>query len=114
MTSFDLNYEMWYLALLSTSPYTQKQRFVCNGFFFSSCTSLDIKLATTYRNRVEGLCGNFDGISRNDFTKPDGVQVKNVNAFGNSWKVPVERTTSRFRYLICYLISMASTATGSE
>ncbi|KAK2530935.1 IgGFc-binding protein-like [Columba livia] len=64
---------------------------------FDGNQNADIKLATTYRNRVEGLCGNFDGISRNDFTKPDGVQVKNVNAFGNSWKVPVERTTSRFR-----------------
>ncbi|OPJ78925.1 zonadhesin-like [Patagioenas fasciata monilis] len=64
---------------------------------FDGNQNADIKLATTYRNRVEGLCGNFDRISRNDFTKPDGVRVNNVNAFGNSWKVPVERTTSRFR-----------------
>ncbi|NXW92949.1 ZAN protein, partial [Alopecoenas beccarii] len=64
---------------------------------FDGNQNADIKLATTYRNRVEGLCGNFDGISRNDFTKPDGVRVNNVNAFGNSWKVPLERTTSRFR-----------------
>lgn len=94
-------------------PYVQKQRFLCNGFFFF-WTSLDIKLANTYRNRVEGLCGDFDGNYRNDFTTPDGVRVKNVNVFGESWKVPLKRSTSRLRYLIFYLISMASTATGSE
>ena len=57
----------------------------------------DIKLANTYNNRVEGLCGDFDGRPRNDFTNPDGVWLKNVNAFGESWKVPVKRRTSRFR-----------------
>lgn len=77
-------------------------------------TFLDIKLANTYNNRVEGLCGDFDGRPRNDFTNPDGVWLKNVNAFGESWKVPVKRRTSRFRYLIFYLISLANTATGSE
>lgn len=96
-------------------PCTQKQRFLCNGlcFFFFFWTSLDIKLANTYRNRVEGLCGDFDGRYRNDFTKSDGVWVKNVNAFGESWKVPLKRT-SRVRYLFFYLIPMASTATGSK
>ncbi|XP_032302492.1 IgGFc-binding protein-like [Coturnix japonica] len=57
----------------------------------------DIKLANTYNNRVEGLCGNFDGRYKNDFTNPDGVWLKNVNAFGESWKVPVKRRASRFR-----------------
>ncbi|KAF1470826.1 Zonadhesin, partial [Megadyptes antipodes antipodes] len=64
---------------------------------FDSYQNADIKLANTYRNRVEGLCGDFDGTYRNDFTTPDGVRVKNVNVFGESWKVPLKRSTSRLR-----------------
>ncbi|XP_009332378.1 PREDICTED: uncharacterized protein LOC103925393 [Pygoscelis adeliae] len=64
---------------------------------FDSYQNADIKLANTYRNRVEGLCGDFDGKYRNDFTTPDGVWVKNVNVFGESWKVPLKRSNSRFR-----------------
>ncbi|KAF1397985.1 Zonadhesin, partial [Spheniscus mendiculus] len=64
---------------------------------FDSYQNADIKLANTYRNRVEGLCGDFDGKYRNDFKTPDGVQVKNVNVFGESWKVPLKRSTSRLR-----------------
>ncbi|NXW15482.1 ZAN protein, partial [Circaetus pectoralis] len=64
---------------------------------FDGNQNADIKLANTYRNRVEGLCGDFDGRHRNDFTSPNGVWVKNVNVFGKSWKVPLKRTTSRLR-----------------
>ncbi|KAM6356993.1 IgGFc-binding protein-like [Alca torda] len=64
---------------------------------FDGSQNADIKLANTYRNRVEGLCGDFDGRYRNDFTNPNGVWVKNVNAFGESWKVPLKRATSRLR-----------------
>ncbi|NWV38039.1 ZAN protein, partial [Grantiella picta] len=63
---------------------------------FDGNQNADIKLATTYRSRVEGLCGDFDGRHRNDFTKPDGVWVRNVNVFGESWKVPLKRS-SRLR-----------------
>ncbi|NWX42234.1 ZAN protein, partial [Steatornis caripensis] len=64
---------------------------------FDGNQNADIKLANTYRNRVEGLCGDFDGGYRNDFTNPDGVWVRNVNVFGESWKVPLKRTNSRLR-----------------
>ncbi|GAB0193587.1 IgGFc-binding protein [Grus japonensis] len=60
---------------------------------FDGSQNADIKLANTYINRVEGLCGNFDGRYRNDFTNPNGVWVKNVNVFGESWKVPLKRTS---------------------
>ncbi|CAN8190691.1 unnamed protein product [Coccothraustes coccothraustes] len=63
---------------------------------FDGSQNADIKLATTYRSRVEGLCGDFDGIYRNDFKNPDGVWVRNVNVFGESWKVPLKRS-SRLR-----------------
>ncbi|NXQ39069.1 ZAN protein, partial [Catharus fuscescens] len=60
---------------------------------FDGNQNADIKLATTYRSRVEGLCGDFDGRYRNDFTNPDGVRVSNVNTFGESWKVPLKRSS---------------------
>ncbi|NXP25135.1 ZAN protein, partial [Scytalopus superciliaris] len=63
---------------------------------FDGNQNADIKLANTYRDRVEGLCGDFDGRHRNDFTKPNGVWVKSVNVFGESWKVPLKRS-SRLR-----------------
>ncbi|XP_029382830.1 zonadhesin, like [Echeneis naucrates] len=47
----------------------------------------DIILPSTYRNSVRGLCGNYDGISRNEYMKPDGMVVRDLNTFGESWRV---------------------------
>ncbi|XP_067879876.1 zonadhesin, like [Heterodontus francisci] len=46
-----------------------------------------ITLPSTYKNRVRGLCGNYDGKKNNEFMKPDGSVVRNLNTFGNSWRV---------------------------
>ncbi|XP_050820724.1 zonadhesin-like [Gopherus flavomarginatus] len=64
---------------------------------YDGAENLDITLANTYKSKVEGLCGNFDGKYKNDFTKPDGTRVRDVDVFGESWKVPVRRTVSRRR-----------------
>ncbi|XP_077861976.1 uncharacterized protein LOC144343130 [Saccoglossus kowalevskii] len=40
-----------------------------------------------YRGRMCGLLGNGDGDAKNDFQRPDGVIVKDVTEFGESWKV---------------------------
>ena len=34
-----------------------------------------------------GLCGNYDGNSKNDFTTRSGENVVDTLDFGNSWKV---------------------------
>ncbi|XP_070814330.1 zonadhesin, like [Chaetodon trifascialis] len=44
-----------------------------------------ISVPSSYYNQMCGLCGNYDESSDNDFTKPDGTLVENVNDFGNSW-----------------------------
>ncbi|KAM4714652.1 zonadhesin, like [Anableps anableps] len=46
----------------------------------------EIELPSTYRHSVRGLCGNYDGITRNEYMKPDGTVVRSLNEFGNSWR----------------------------
>ncbi|XP_061619132.1 LOW QUALITY PROTEIN: zonadhesin, like [Phyllopteryx taeniolatus] len=47
----------------------------------------EIILPSTYKDAVGGLCGNYDGIRGNEYTKPDGTVVRDLNAFGESWRV---------------------------
>ncbi|XP_043926711.1 IgGFc-binding protein-like [Protopterus annectens] len=64
---------------------------------FDGSENADITLPNTYKAKVGGLCGNFDGKYKNDFTKPDGTQVKDVNDFGESWRVQKSGTQRRKR-----------------
>lgn len=43
--------------------------------------------APSSQAQVCGLCGNYDGNSKNDFTTRSQETVPDVLAFGNSWKV---------------------------
>lgn len=47
----------------------------------------EIVLPSTYRHSVRGLCGNYDGLTRNEYMKPDGTVVRDLNSFGESWRV---------------------------
>ncbi|KAI4900182.1 hypothetical protein NFI96_023906, partial [Prochilodus magdalenae] len=47
----------------------------------------EVILPSTYREQVLGLCGNYDRRSSNEYTKPDGSITRNLNEFGDSWKV---------------------------
>lgn len=46
-----------------------------------------VRLPNVYRSRVLGLCGNYDGRTSNEYTKPDGTVTRNLNEFGDSWRV---------------------------
>ena len=39
----------------------------------------------SYKDQLCGLCGDYNGNSKDDFRKPDGSLTTNVNDFGNSW-----------------------------
>nr|XP_046250588.1 mucin-5AC-like [Scatophagus argus] len=50
-------------------------------------TTLMIKLSPTFKGKVCGLCGNFDGNIKNDFTTRNKEVVVEALEFGNSWKM---------------------------
>uniref|UniRef100_A0AAQ5X438 Zonadhesin, like n=2 Tax=Amphiprion ocellaris TaxID=80972 RepID=A0AAQ5X438_AMPOC len=56
----------------------------------------EIILPSTYMNSVRGLCGNYDGIRNNEYMKPDGTVVRNLDEFGDSWRVS-DRQAHRLR-----------------
>ncbi|XP_073327911.1 mucin-2-like [Pagrus major] len=49
-------------------------------------TTLMIKLSSTFKGKVCGLCGNFDGNVKDDFTTRNKEVVAEALDFGNSWK----------------------------
>ncbi|XP_060080481.1 mucin-2-like [Ylistrum balloti] len=50
-------------------------------------TRVFIFLNSRWKGRVEGLCGNFDGLDNNDFQAQSGItDPTDINAFANSWK----------------------------
>ena len=59
-----------------------------------SCTAAGTRIYVyidhIYRNKMEGLCGNYDGVANNDFDHAGNDDLTTTaQAFGNSW-----RTTS--------------------
>ncbi|XP_077594648.1 uncharacterized protein LOC144211353 [Stigmatopora nigra] len=50
-------------------------------------TTLMIKLSSAFKGKVCGLCGNYDGRIKNDFTTRNKEVVVDAFEFGNSWKV---------------------------
>ncbi|KAJ1178579.1 hypothetical protein NDU88_003824 [Pleurodeles waltl] len=49
-------------------------------------TNIMIKLHSDFKGKICGLCGNYDGNSKNDFTTRSLAVVGDVTEFGNSWK----------------------------
>lgn len=49
-----------------------------------------IFLICSYRDLLCGLCGNYDGDTKDDFRKPDGSLTTNPNEFGHSWNTDPE------------------------
>ncbi|KAG8570025.1 hypothetical protein GDO81_014652 [Engystomops pustulosus] len=48
-----------------------------------------LSIPSTYRGKLGGLCGNFNGDRNDEFQLPNKQVVKNVNDFGLSWKVNI-------------------------
>ncbi|KAE8594550.1 hypothetical protein XENTR_v10019687 [Xenopus tropicalis] len=48
-----------------------------------------VNVPSSYRGKMGGLCGNFNGDKSDEFQLPNKQVVKNVNQFGAAWKVSI-------------------------
>lgn len=48
---------------------------------------LELSVTPSYRNKMCGLCGNFNGRESDDMVGRDGVQYHSANEFGDTWKI---------------------------
>ncbi|XP_060052517.1 kielin/chordin-like protein isoform X2 [Erinaceus europaeus] len=51
-------------------------------------SQVEVRVPGSYRSRMCGLCGNFNGFSQDDLQSPKGQILPTEAAFGNSWQVP--------------------------
>ncbi|XP_066218722.1 kielin/chordin-like protein isoform X2 [Saccopteryx leptura] len=51
-------------------------------------SQVEVSVPGSYRGRICGLCGNFNGFAQDDLQGPEGVLLPTEAAFGNSWQVP--------------------------
>ncbi|XP_071950627.1 IgGFc-binding protein-like [Antedon mediterranea] len=47
--------------------------------------NVEINIPDTFSGLLCGLCGNLDNNTDNEFTSPEGEQLRNATNFGNSW-----------------------------
>lgn len=55
---------------------------------------VEVIVHSKYRNKLMGLCGNFNGKITDDSLTASGDDVKNVTQFANDWKTSAECQTS--------------------
>uniref|UniRef100_A0A452HXK8 VWFD domain-containing protein n=1 Tax=Gopherus agassizii TaxID=38772 RepID=A0A452HXK8_9SAUR len=56
-------------------------------FMWDQKTTVIVLVTPSFQGKVCGLCGDFDGRSKNDFTTRGQSVEMRVQEFGNSWKV---------------------------
>lgn len=48
---------------------------------------MEVSVSPTYKNKLCGLCGNYNDKQEDDFMSRNGTRLADPNAFGNSWLV---------------------------
>lgn len=96
-TNFGLTVRFDGKSRAGKNPKTWSCKLMSKWSWFYSFLSLtvfasEIILPSTYENYVRGLCGNYDGNRGNEYMKPDGDVIRELNAFGESWRVNVRQS----------------------
>ncbi|XP_074533351.1 mucin-2-like [Halichoeres trimaculatus] len=68
-------------------------------------TTVMLKVSAAYKRKVCGLCGDFDGNSKNDFITRGKEAVVEAFRFGNSWRVDPTCPDSEPQDNLCTLYS---------
>ncbi|KAM3608784.1 uncharacterized protein V6R79_004601 [Siganus canaliculatus] len=89
-----------------------------NGFIliWNKKTTITIKLSSAFKGKACGLCGNYDGNIKNDFTTRNKEVVVDALEFGNSWKVsescpnakPTKNPCSLYSYRTAWALKRCS------
>lgn len=58
---------------------------------------IEVSAPTSYRNRLCGLCGNFNSLPKDDFTTRRGRLLQDPYPFGQSWAVGSKKMCTRAR-----------------
>lgn len=48
---------------------------------------VEVTLPSSFKEKVCGMCGNYNGNAADDFLNPDGVLEPDSTSLGNSWQV---------------------------
>ncbi|XP_035699745.1 IgGFc-binding protein-like isoform X2 [Branchiostoma floridae] len=57
---------------------------------FDGWHHVEVILPETYRSATCGICGNYNGISADDYLTSNGTLAGDAMTFGDSWRVPKE------------------------
>ncbi|KAM6389156.1 IgGFc-binding protein-like [Pluvialis apricaria] len=55
---------------------------------------VEVTLPSTFRQKVCGMCGNYNGMAADDFLNPEGVLEPDSTSLGNSWQVSNDSSCS--------------------
>lgn len=58
---------------------------------------LEVSAPSSYRGRLCGLCGNFNSVTKDDFTTRRGRLLQDAQQFGQSWAVGAKKMCVRAR-----------------
>ncbi|XP_078667426.1 zonadhesin-like [Branchiostoma floridae x Branchiostoma belcheri] len=58
---------------------------LCVVILFGGRFRAEVKIPSSYQNKMCGLCGNYNGVETDDFENPNGNIASDIDDFGNSW-----------------------------
>ncbi|KAI8512191.1 hypothetical protein Bbelb_088300 [Branchiostoma belcheri] len=64
----------------------------CLSVLYDGRHSVIVRLPTTYKSKVSGMCGNYNGRPNDDNLMPTGQVASTSLLFGNSWIAPDDET----------------------